>query len=203
MLRALVDARRTDHIDIVAHVVLYVLRRQPTRHFDQRPSLVASAPFILQILRGNLDAIAREVVQHNHICPSLNSRISLLLALALNLNLDRKTPRSLRRRNSRRNRTPTSPDMVVLEHRHRTQIHTVRITPAHQHPILLHQPKPRRSLPRSRQRILIPSPPQQRKHLMTLRRNPRTPRQQIQRNPLAQQQIPHRPTHNRALLLLF
>lgn len=39
--------------------------------------------------------------------------------------------------------------MIILEHDHARQIVSVRVDPAHEHPVLLHEPEPRRRLARA------------------------------------------------------
>lgn len=161
--------------------------------------LLANPP-LLQAPRRNLDAIAREIVQHHNVRARRNRLVRLRLALHLDFNLHAESRNRLGRRHSLGDAAP-APDVVVLEHHHRAQIHPVPVCTANQHAVLLHQAKPRRRLARSRQHAAIARRPQLRDEQLALRRHARAPRKRIQRNPLAQQEAPRRTGHGSDLHL--
>lgn len=153
MLDPLVNAARAHHIHIVTHIRLHILRRQAAAHLHQR--LVA--PLLLQLPRADLDAIAREVVEHYDIGARRDRLVRLLERLALNLDLDAEAAGRLGRVHGLRDAALARPDVVVLEHRHRRQVVPVRVAPADQHAVLLDQAEAGGRLARAGQRVAVAS----------------------------------------------
>lgn len=91
--------------------------------------------------------------------------------------------------------------MVVLQHDHAAQVHAVRVGPAHQHAVLLHEPEPGRRLPRPGQDPLVPRAPQAQQQVPADGGDARAAREQVQPHPLAEQQAARRPRHRRYLRL--
>ena len=163
VLRALMYATRADDINIVAHIVGHVVLRQAAGDLDE---ILASAPSLLEIPRGGRNSRRREIVKHDDIGAGLDGRISFFLALTLNLDLDREPRSGLCSGHGGSDTAATRPDVIVLEHSHRAEVLSVRITAPDQHAVLLHQPEPWRRLARAGQRILIPCLPEQRQQRM-------------------------------------
>lgn len=180
------------------HIGRNIIGRESSGNLQQE--LALPLPLLLQALGRNLDTLAGEVIQHHDVGPSSNRLIRLLLTLHLDLDLQGK-PCDRLGRNDSLSDTAAAPDVVILEHNHRAQVHPVSVCPARQHAVLLYQPEARGCLPRTGQYALVSGIAQLGHQQLTPTRHTRAPRQRIQRDALAQQDAPHRTPHSRDLLL--
>src|ERR1700753_2427737 len=111
MLDPLVNTTRTHDIHVLTDKSLHILFCQSTTNLHQ----YTWTPSLFETLSGNLDSLTCEVIQHDNISTRLSGLIRLLQRLTLNLDLNRKPTRRLRRLDCPRN-APRRPNMVVLEH---------------------------------------------------------------------------------------
>jgi hypothetical protein len=144
MRHTLMYAARTHNVNIPTDVLFNVMLSQPTTDLNQEGLPVGRSPppLILELSSSNLDAIRREVIQHNNVSTSRDGLISLVEALALDLDLDSETTGRLGRTHGIGD-APCRDNVVVLEHGHSREVNTVRIDAAHEHSVLLHQAEPR------------------------------------------------------------
>lgn len=107
-----------------------------------------AGPALLEALGSNLDALAREVVEHDDVRAGLDGLVGLGLALDLDLDLEREAAGALGRGDGVPD-AAAAPDVVVLEHDHGAQVHAVAVRAADHHAVLLDQAEPGGGLARA------------------------------------------------------
>lgn len=143
-------------------------------------------PPLLQALCRDLDALAREVVQHDDVGASLDGLVGLLLALHLDLDLEREAAHALGGGHGVPD-APPAPDVVVLEHDHGAQVHAVAVGAADEHAVLLDQPEAGRRLPGAGEVAAEAGAPQVDQEAAAHARDAAAPREDVERHALAQQ----------------
>lgn len=148
-----------------------------------------TGPALLQVLGGDLDALAGEVIEHDDVCARLDGLVGLGLTLDLDLDLEREAAGALCGGDGVLDAAP-APDVVVLEHDHGAQVHAVAVCAADQHAVLLDQAEPGRGLARAGQGAAVSGRPQVDDEATGLAGDAAAAREDVEGDALAEQDAP-------------